>query len=381
MTGKDNIRYLLEQCLAGTLSPAQQSEWTALLADPAQDESLCEAMHQLLLESDNPLSADRPQWEARITAILGLDKQKPLPKITRWWWAAALIVFLAGAGYLFNRDISPAPGARPYLVKNDLPPGGNKATLTLSNGQQIILDSVANGTLAHQGSVIISKSANGKIDYQGTDAAIVFNTLSTPRGGQYQLQLPDGSNVWLDAASSITYPIAFTGDQRTVTITGEAYFEVARDKSKPFHVRVGDMTIDVLGTAFNINAYIGEPVSKMTLVEGSIKISPAGRPSSLLKPGQQGQLMGQQFRIVDDIDVDQTVAWKNGVFNFDKADLPAVIRQLTRWYDLDVRFRGPIPVREFRGKLPRDLNLSQVLKILTEMDIKYRVEGHQLLIE
>jgi ferric-dicitrate binding protein FerR (iron transport regulator) len=247
------------------------------------------------------------------------------------------------------------------------------------------LDSAANGMLATQGASQVIKQDNGQLAYtsdkQAHTAALLYNTLSTPRGGQYRLTLPDGTGVWLNAASSITYPTAFAAHERKVSVTGEAYFEVAKDKSKPFHVQVNDMEVTVLGTYFNINAYTDEADIKTTLLEGSVNISKGG-DTKLLRPGQQAQAgNAAAIRVVDDVNTSQVVAWKNGLFDFKDADLKAVMRQLERWYDIEVEYKGAVSGYAFRGKLQRSLNLTQVLHILDEMEVKYTLQGRVLTVK
>jgi transmembrane sensor len=304
-----------------------------------------------------------------------------------------LIVILASAAiFLLNKkdkDIPAASGNK--SLANDVAPGGNKAVLTLANGSRITLDSVANGELAVQGKAKVIKLANGRLLYSesnGDSATMMYNTMSTPRGGQYQLQLPDGTQVWLNAASSITYPVAFTGNERKVTITGEAYFEVAHNPDKPFHVQVNSMDVEVLGTHFNINAYADEEMIKTTLLEGSVKLSSLiplstvnRQLSSTLKPGQQAQYKNADaIQIIDHANIDQAIAWKNGLFNFYQSDLQAVMRQLSRWYDVEIKYEGDIQPRRFWGKIQRDLNLSEVLEILKETQVHFKLEGKTIIV-
>jgi transmembrane sensor len=309
---------------------------------------------------------------------------------------AAVLILIIGAGALWfipGSSHGLAKTADTALHQNDVLPGGNKAVLTLANGSAIILDSAANGELAKQGNTTILKTAGGQLAYNILNekpAEVLYNTLATPRGGQYQLVLPDGSKVWLNAASSIRYPVAFTGGDRNVEITGEAYFEIAKDKAKPFHVKAYGMKVEVLGTHFNVNAYPDEPGIRTTLLEGSVKIVMA-RQTQGGQPAQQGQqelilLPGQQARVERNItlvkaaDLDQVMAWKNGLFNFNDADLQTVLRQLARWYDIDVKFEGSGPARSFHGKITRDLNLSQVIRVLQAVEVKFRIEGRTLIV-
>ncbi len=309
-----------------------------------------------------------------------------------WWAAAAVFILLAGGGWFWFRSAHTETIAKnqSQIPKYDVLPGGNKAVLTLSGGRQIILDSAANGAMAQQGNATIQKLSNGQLAYQRIDekpATVVYNTLTTPRGGQYQLILSDGTKVWLNSASSIIYPVTFTGNTREIEITGEAYFEVAHNDKHPFRVKVGNETIEDIGTAFNINAYKDEEVIKTTLLEGSVRVTlstvagSSDRQQEIIKPGEQAQVSSTgQIGIVSDIDVDQVVAWKNGLFAFTDADLPVVMRQLARWYDIDVVYEGNISKREFNGKIGKSLTLDQVLKVLTKTRVHYSIEGKKLTI-
>lgn len=268
---------------------------------------------------------------------------------------------------------------------NDVQPGGQKALLILADGTQIILDSASSGLLAQQGNAQVKKLANGEISYSTNGHAateFLFNTMSTPMGGMYQLILPDQTKVWLNSASTIRYPTEFITSERRVQVTGEAYFEVAKDASKPFIVMVNDLTeLKVLGTHFNVNAYDDEDEIKTTLIEGSVNVT-RGNNSSVLKPGQQAQISktGTIKRIYD-IDIEEAVAWKNGNFLFNSAGLPAVLRQAARWYSLDVVYEGKIPDDKFSGQIPRSASLSSLLKWMQWSDVHFKLEGKKLIIK
>ncbi|MBC9932357.1 FecR family protein [Chitinophaga qingshengii] len=331
-------------------------------------------------------TTDPAEWQLLATAILAADKTPPHRiRSFRWRWAAAAcLLLLAGTTWWWLRPThAPAPAVA-QLTTPDVAPGGNKAILTLSDGSQITLDSASNGILAQQGNSKVSKLANGQVVYDASGASqgkILYNTMSTPLGGQYKLTLPDGSHVWLNAGSSITYPTAFTGNERKVTVTGEAYFEVARNAAMPFRVIANQTAVDVLGTHFNINAYTDEATINTTLVEGAVKVSAHNR-QLVLKPGQQAQVGQREVQIADQVDLASITAWKEGYFSFNNADLPTVMRELARWYNLEVTYEGKIPERVFNGEIGRSLTLSQVLKGLSRTRIKYRIEdGHRIIIQ
>lgn len=300
--------------------------------------------------------------------------------------AAVLIVFISGIAAWFalrNPKDNTIANAPPQQLKNKAVPGGNKAILTLSDGSTIILDDAKNGKVAQQGGTQIAKSANGQLVYKALDgkpSEVVFNTLTTPRGGQFKLTLPDGSEVWLNAASSIKYPTAFIGNERKVEISGEAYFEIAHNAAMPFKVSVNGMVVKVLGTHFNINAYNDEASIKTTLLEGRVSLT-KGSNAAILNPGQQAQLGNNgNIKVINHVDLDQVVAWKNGYFSFNRSNLQTVMRQLARWYDVEIDYEGKIPERQFGGKIDRNSDLSEVLKILEESKIHFSIEEKKIIV-
>jgi transmembrane sensor len=287
--------------------------------------------------------------------------------------AAAILVLIIGAAIYLARNHKQSPAITIAQYKGDVSPGHNGATLHLSNGTTILLDSAQNGTIATQGSIRAIKS-DGQLKYTGRTTELVFNTISTDRGRQWRLTLPDGTRVWLNAASSIHYPLSFTGPERRVDLTGEAYFEVAHNAGQPFTVNAGGQTIRDIGTAFNINAYSDEPATKTTLVEGAATVN-----GTLLKPGQQGILIDNHIQL-SVANIPQALAWKNGFFGFDHADIHTVMRQLSRWYDVDVKFVGTPDNTPFQGKIGRDLSLAQVLKILEQESVHFKIEEDKRII-
>ena len=301
--------------------------------------------------------------------------------------AASLLLFLS-IGIYWISHIRPGSQTTHDIVK-DINPGSNKATLTLANGETIMLGTGKNGKLASQGGLDLNQTSNGQIAYQANHAdvqtkpnEVLYNTCTTPRGGQYQLILPDGTHVWLNDASSIKFPVLFAKKERRVLISGEVYFEVAHNKEKPFFVSYQSQTIQVLGTHFNVNAYTDELTVKTTLLQGSIAIS-NGHTTELIKPGQQAEVsLGSDYiKIIDHANPEEAVAWKNGLFHFKKATLPAIMRQFARWYDVDVIYSGDIPKKEFTGEIQRDVNLSEALSILKFFNVDFSVEGRQITIK
>lgn len=302
--------------------------------------------------------------------------------------AACIILFISSFAYwLFPHhsenalvatvDVAPAKQA---LIK----PGGKHAILIMGDGRKILLDSAQNGNIVSGNSKI--KKQGAVLVYDGSKALkerapVTYNTLSTPKGGQYQLVLPDGSKVWLNASSSIHFPTAFIRKQRNVELTGEAYFEIAKNKEKPFHVIVNGMQVEVLGTHFNVNAYDDEDAVKTSLLEGSVKIK-KGNVSGLLKPGQQGVLKKNSNNLqIKSADMNEVIAWKNGLFQFDGADIKTVMSEIGRWYDVQIEYAGMVPDRRFEGKISRDAQLSDVLKILELSNVKFEVQGKKIIVE
>jgi transmembrane sensor len=281
----------------------------------------------------------------------------------RWLpWAAAAAAVVTGLLLTYThkpiRNKAIAPIA---IVKH--PPAGNRAMLTLADGTQIPLDSASNGALATQGNVQIVKLSNGQLAYRGSStpgSTVQYNTLTTPRGGQYQVVLPDGTRVWLNSASSLVYPATFTGNDRTVRLNGEAYFEVAADANRPFKVKVNEMEVQVLGTSFDVMAYSDEQTVNTTLVSGAVKV--AGK---LLKPGQQALLnpVSQQMA-VQETDIDRVIAWKNGRFIFNDTDLPTILREISRWYDVQIIYKTTPGNEKYGGGISRRIDLSNVLQVL-----------------
>lgn len=306
---------------------------------------------------------------------------KRVSYFTRYAAAAVILIAFSIGTYIYFRSAKPEITAA--TGKTDIAPGGNKAVLTLGNGRQITLEGAKNGNLAQQGATTVHKTDNSLVAYQaGTsdnDATVnEFNTITTPRGGQYQVILPDGTHVWLNAASSIRFPVTFAGKVRNVETTGEVYFEVAKDAHKPFNVTSAGQTITVLGTHFNVMAYPEESSIVTTLLEGSVKIT-RNNVSKILKPGEQA-LVNQDIKITP-ADVDDAVAWKNGITSFNDADIKSIMRKVSRWYDVDVKYQGQVSDRLFTGSISRKSNLSVLLKILALNHIQFSVEGKQLIVK
>jgi transmembrane sensor len=314
----------------------------------------------------------------------------------RWVAAASLILVLAGAAYLALQHHNTPPPAQTVAQGNQSPsllPAGNKATLTLADGRKIDLDSSGTGVLASQGNTVVAKVGDNQLAYgnasnSGAEKPLspTYNTLSTPRANQFQLKLPDGTRVWLNNASTLRYPVYFTGTTREVELSGEAYFEVAKDAEHPFRVKVVNDAaagaaggeVEVLGTSFNLMAYSDENTERATLIDGSIKFNHAGN-SVTLKPAEQSVLSIQgDLQTLRHVDVDDVVAWKNGYFHFNNADLQTTMRQLARWYDVTVVYEGEIPPQAFHGRIQRNLELTTLLKGMEGEHVHFKLNGRKL---
>lgn len=331
-----------------------------------------------------PFRIDRSALQPLIDRIVSVDVPKeeitaPVSRLRflrkplfRYAAAAILVVGIGVYAWQDRVAVSSVDMVPQALQETDIHPGKDGAVLTLADGSTILLDSVQNGVVANQKGTQI-ELVNGLLTYSAGEPAgeVSYNTMSTPNGRQFKLMLPDGSRVWLNTASSITYPTFFAGDDRSVSITGEVYFEVVRNPQKPFKVKIDDNEIIVTGTSFNVNGYADELDTKVTLVEGSVTIG-----NKILLPGQ-AYIGGKVVKA----DIEQAIAWKNRVFNFDKMPIDVAMRQISRWYDIGVEYEHGIPNVKVGGEMGMDLNLSQVLVILSDMQLKYRLEGKKLIIQ
>jgi hypothetical protein len=320
------------------------------------------------------------------------EKINPLKRrryFYRSWSVAASIIFVLSfcTYFLIEKAVDSKKNG---LVHNVIiVPGSNKAILTLANGEKISLTEAQKGKLIKQRGVLISKTVDGQLVYTpaqdskdaaNATAAVQYNSMETPRGGQYQLLLPDGTKVWLNASSLIKYPVDFnTGNERKIELSGEAYFEVAHNKNRPFRVVTNRQVVEVLGTHFNVNAYNDEPNTKTTLLEGSVKIT-GDKESAMLKPGQQANLT-DGFK-VSDVDTEEAVAWKNGYFRFDDEKLETVMRKVSRWYNVDVEYKdNDVKNYLFAAVTTRFANISTLLKIMEQTgDANFSIVGAKIII-
>ena len=405
MDNNDNIKSLFRRFLDNKCTPAEvkallqyfdAGENEVLLRDLIREQSEAVSDTSLPPESLRPLlDIAYNKIHSAIAKDAGPPQAPIVPLYHRLWFrisaAAAVVFFISVTALYFLRqdnDRVTAQAQNSSQLMEDIPPGTNNAVLTFDNGTKIVLDSAANGTLAQQGGIKVLK-INGQIAYDKTEnanlqALPVYSTITTARGNQYQVVLADGSKVWLNAASSIRFPSYFKGNERKVEITGEAYFEVAKDAARPFRVEFNNQSgqkgeIEVLGTHFNVNAYPEEEDVKTTLIEGSVKIK-RGSNTQMLAPGQQARVTPDDITLKNDVVLSQVMAWKDGFFVFDDSDIKMIMRQVARWYDVEVNFEGKILSEGFTGKVSRDVPMSKFLKVLELNDVNVKTAGRKITI-
>lgn len=375
---KEEIEKLLAKYKAGSCTEEEKSlleTWYLYYEDS-----------QLVDLEESARASDLEEIRSSLLMVTpGAIRRSLIPRIAAA--AAILLVGVAGFLYLNEKDTVPPTVVKTSPEIHDIGPGSNKATLTLADGSVITLDDAQQGAVAKQTGITITKTADGRLVYTMlADPAglsklpVSYNKIETPQGGQYRIDLPDGTKVWLNAASSLRYPTAFSGTERRVELSGEAYFEVVHNKSMPFTVVSGQQTVEVLGTHFNINSYGDEQAIKTTLVEGAVRVANS-RSSSVLKPGQQAVLdKDNQVIAVSEANTEAVIAWKNGYFHFNRVNIKDIMKELARWYDIEVVYEGEIPADEFVGKIRRSVSLSQSLKMLKLSRIHFRIEGRKIII-
>ena len=396
MPDKKIIENLVEKYILNICSREELDALLQIIQNEKQQDAVTEILKLHWEKFDKQISDGELNTEDKFSSLMKEIKAEtfavPAANTHKWYIrlaAAAAIAGLIAMGiYFFLRPDPSMQVAKTENVRsgnnNDVLPGKNTATLTLSDGTTVILDEAQNGTVSTQGNTKILKLDNGILSYnashKGNVVEVLYNTISTPKGGQYQVLLSDGSKVWLNAASSLKFPATFTGKERKVELLGEAYFEVAKNDNMPFKVEADGMEVEVLGTHFNINSYDDESTVRTTLLEGSVKINGA-KSKSFLKPGQQAKLERDgDIKIVNNADVDQAVAWKEGRFQFNRADIHEVMRQIARWYNVSIEYKG-IVSSHFGGTISRDVNLSQVLEMLQLTgEVKFHVEDKKVVV-
>lgn len=367
---RSQARDLLRKHREGTLTPEEQALLESWYLKQASTKALDkEALDRHLDNLELPLLREtrRPAW--------------------RWVSVAAAVLIVIGAGLVYFKKSAPVTQA-PVLV-NDALPGDNRARLILASGKDILLDEASSGELAQEGNTSIVKTGEGELVYNTglrpaeNTATSYYNTVETPKAGQYHIRLSDGTQVWLNAASSIRFPAEFSPHERVVEVVGEVYFEVAKattgQRRVPFKVVSGNQEVEVLGTRFNINSYSDEGVIRTTLLEGSIQVR-TPKKEIVLQPGQQARVSGGQTLKVSQVNTGQVMAWKEGYFSFDGVGLKELMRQLSRWYDMEVVYEGNTGDYEFVGQISRNTRLSGVLRILEAGGVRFQVEGKKIIV-
>ncbi|HET6993697.1 MAG TPA: FecR domain-containing protein [Chitinophagaceae bacterium] len=399
----ETLKELLEQYLTGTITSSSKKELAGLMDQPEYREKLELLMKETFMaesyvnEGNEKLHTEIQEWLGEKiagddrTKIIELQstvaKRSSLIWYRRWQSVAAAAVIILVVGVLLykwqnnRKDFSPREA--PSVAQSDAnAPGKYKAKLKLADGSVIILDSAISGKLAQQGNVDVINQ-NGRLIYQRSHSdksEVLYNAVFTSNGETYAMILSDGTKVWLNAQSSIDFPNSFAGDERKVEITGEAYFEVEHNPTKPFHVTVNGMDVQVLGTRFNINAYGDEPNMTTTLLEGKVKVT-KDDATGFLSPGSQAIITGKNnLKILNNVNTDQVVAWKEGFFNFDQTELKEFLRQIARWYDVEIVYQSEIPDRRLFGIMNRNSSLNSALAALKANNIKFHLERKKLIV-
>lgn len=371
---------LFHKLLSGSCTQQEKQELYALLATPEHDASLQRLLDDAIQATTEDKAVDDERSEEILSIILQAQpqpaKRRTLYRTLTITAAAAAILALA---IVTIRQVQPSTQTTTPVadVHSEILPAASGAILTLGNGQTIPLDSQGHGVIAQQGGAAV-KLGKGTLAYDNVQPGeATFNTLATPRGRVFRVTLPDGSDVWLNAASSLRYPTSFDRDERTVELTGEAYFDIRPVAGKPFRVKVAGKTeVQVLGTRFNVSAYGNDARIATTLLQGKVAVN-----RKVLQPGEQAQLtIGAADMKIVTADTSQVIAWRNGMFNFDNADIREVMKQLERWYDIDVVYENGIPPLRFGGKMERGLTLQQIMRILAISNVHCRQEGRKLII-
>lgn len=374
--GLDRYKELATKYLNKTISPEEEEEFAAWYNSNQE---------KPLIIPESFAKNEKAHWTRiffKIKVELSFKKNnRIIPPYVYYVAASIALILVFSATYFYTDNDKPWKIVVKKHIKNDILPGGNRAVLTLADGSEIMLDNAKKGILANQGKTILNKSRVDVLVYQApknvsnSSLKITYNTICTPKGGQFQVILPDGSRVWLNAASSIKFPTAVSGTERKVVVSGEAYFEVSKNKAMPFRVVTNKQTIEVLGTHFNINAYSDESRVKTTLIEGCVKINYDDQ-TVLLKPNQQASINTANSVInIKEVDTEDVIAWKNGVFTFESADIAFIMRQAARWYDVSIFYDGKLPSKRFTGSISRNVNLSELLNMLKYTGINFKIEG------
>jgi transmembrane sensor len=385
----DRLRTLFSLYVRNSASDAEVTEMLLLMRNKPAEE--VKALLETGLVSQPDTTSEPVDWNAMWAVIekeietgdTHKTRIQHMPSSKRWWaFAAALLLAVCGVYWLSTQRSKTVPSlSNTAPVKYDVAPGSTGAVLTLSGGKTIVLDTASNGILAASGNASIVKGKDGVSVVAESSNTIEYATLTTALGRTQNMTLSDGTRVWLNAGSSIYFPIAFPGKERMVSITGEVYFEVKENAASPFRIKCADAVMEVLGTHFNINAYHDEKFVRTTLLTGSLKVT-KGASSGILKPGQQASFISNDVGLVikDEPFAVNAIAWVNGFFHFEKADIQTVMKQIARWYDVEIEYKGDPTTDRFGGDMQRNLPLSSVLKALEKSQVHFKLEGKKLMV-
>jgi len=396
------LNALFHQYLDNSITPDDYQEFLLLLNTDTINETLLLKLNALWVQSaKSPLSIPTVDWDEKMNYLLKQFThenipQAPVKKLSNWHkykWAAAIMLSILMFGvFHFSKKSNALPAKNIELVAipnqhNDLKAGRNKAILVLADGSSVPLDDSLNGSIINQGNTKLTKLSNGQLVYNSFGspvAEVLYNKIVTPRGGQYKLTLADGTKIWLNSASSLRFPVVFRGLNREVEVSGEAYFEVEKDVKHPFKVTVRVLNrnpevVEVLGTHFNVNAYADERNFSTTVFEGSVQVHHA-TGITRIKPGQQLQSGTGLAIVINNTDLEEVIAWKEGIFHFEDADINYVMRQIARWYDIEVAYVGNITTH-FDGGIPKNVNVLKVLNMLELTgEVKFNIEGRKVVV-
>jgi len=382
LKSKLDIAQLLKQYLDDESTPEEVKQLLEL-NNSHPDMDWYPYLEEVFRNSTPDAEFTKEKWGPVLRSILQKREERVSGfRVFSRWRLAAAACFLLALGTLLWWFNMRKPEMRPIanVPAKDIPaPTRNHATITLADGRRVDLDSAGNGQLAQQGTIKLVKLASGQLAYQISGGQIIkelqYNTLSNPRGSKVvDIRLSDGSQVWLNAGSSITYPVAFPGNERKVELKGEGYFEVAKDKAAKFIVSSDGVRTEVLGTHFNVNAYGNEEVIKVTLLEGAVRTGNKDG-TVVIAPGQQAVAGKGSVKVDASPNLDQVMAWKNGVFNFNQLGIDEVMDQIENWYDVKVEYQSGKPNARLFGEVGRDLSLQEVLQSLKDVGIRCRLEG------
>ncbi len=386
------LQFLFENYINKTESPAEQAELMAFIADEKNKIEIERMLDDARLNFADSAKLTNEQSDRLLKAILtaGPQSLKAKPKIRTmlaWKWvaAAAILFFIAASYLMLDSKNTTSNNTITKVINKDINPGSFKARLTLADGTVILLDSLPEGELAKQGNtnIISNKKELAYKAQSEVPQENIYNTIATNKAETFSFTLADGSKVWLNAASSIRFPVSFPGKERQVLITGEAYIKVAKNPAQPFIATANNMDILALGTQFNVNAYEDEGFTSATLIEGKVKVSISGNENAvLLNPGQQTKTAGNgKLTPANSVDTDRITGWKEGLFDFDNANLKTILNEFARWYDVEIVYEGNLKNRKFFGMVNRSSSLLQVLELLQDNDIKFRIDGKKLIVK